>query len=41
MLKYKVVIIDEDESRQEKVFSNRDDAIKCARDNRWSTIFSV
>lgn len=44
MLKYRVVIIDEDESRQEKTFVGNDwraKAMECARSHRWATIYSI
>lgn len=41
MLRYKVVIIYEDEAKQTIVMTDRQKAIECARANRWSTIYVI
>ena len=40
MMKYKIVIYDEEENRQEVVTTDRGKAMECANANRWATIFT-
>lgn len=40
-MKYKVVITYDDESTQTIVMAGREEALKCARANKWAMVYTI